>query len=188
LKEFSPPLTAAKSEMLALYLAKPWITYKEDPSEIAKMMHYGHTGDFIRILVNNVALSKAGKDSNATCVPGSDASSNLSDVAQGNYPLICSANPNCTKNSGCSRGGSSGKGTLSLRMLNGIINVMGNYGNSFTITSLTGGIHPGNTSHYDGVAVDIVPNTPNGNVNTWQSLRDSIKYSGGASTSKCEFI
>ncbi len=102
---------------------------------------------------------------------------NIADIAHGKQAAKCSANCQTKGSSGCVDNGTN----LSNKMLAAILAVGKTM--SFTITSVAGGPHAGDSKHYSGSAIDIVP------VN--QALLDAFVKAGafppnGNAASMCE--
>lgn len=131
------------------------------------------------ILNSNIRLSTS-----ADCGNSFYAKQNILDMANGNFPAVCS--PNCT----CIPGGTSGDVVVNPNILEGLIGLnnymqKNNIPGGFTITSLTTGRHSVNSSHYRGEGVDIVPGSKDPLI--WQRIRDYLKGFGGG-TAFCERI
>jgi len=118
---------------------------------------------------------------NATCGSISHAKGNLTDVSNGELPLVCS--PDCV----CKKGGTSGTVTLNLKMLKGLqFIVINSTVPKSVITSFTGGKHSTTSQHYQGNAADFSP--VNTSPDQWDKLLTSLRNpnAGEASLAKCE--
>lgn len=105
-----------------------------------------------------------GLSTNADCGAPNHAQGTISAIAGGKYPPVCSTT---CKTTGCPAGGTSGSTTVDPAILDDIL-ALKNAGFSFTVTSLTTGIHSSDGStHYQGIAADIVVS---GNAGTWQQV------------------
>ncbi|MFA6136230.1 MAG: pilin [Candidatus Paceibacterota bacterium] len=139
-----------------------------------------------RVIASGIAL-----DNRADCVPGSDARSVVNDVAQSKYPLVCSSG--CSVSGGCVAGGTSGTININTSLLNTIAELQeivsfgtGNPWLSARVTSLTGGKHKSDSKHYNGTAVDLVPNSSGGNLERgWRDIPMFLRNKG-ASYVQCE--
>ncbi len=112
----------------------------------------------------------------ATCGGNNNASQNLSDIANGNLPSVCSNSCNCLP------GGPSGDVTVNSQILGGLLDLnqwMKNNGvdEGFTITSLTTGRHSVTSDHYRGDAVDI--DLLSADPQEWQRVRQFLDDLGG---------
>jgi hypothetical protein len=104
---------------------------------------------------------------------------NLEDASAGRLPEVCGPSIPCT----CRPGGTSGKVTLSERLIDALTSLGRQFGNHIAFTSLTGGIHGANSGHYNGTAVDITYNS--GGAKQWNELLSQI-WSAGATRAVCE--
>jgi hypothetical protein len=132
-------------------------------------------------LATNPSLSGSG-----SCSPqgGTSPSGILNAVAQGELPYVCDWGSAGTKScSACKQGGSSEIKTLCPNLLAGLTGLQQIAGlPSFTVTSLTGGLHGADSAHYGGRAVDI---TVSGTLSDWQKVRDEMGKLGF--TAKLEY-
>ena len=121
-------------------------------------------------------LSKSGKlAGNGSCRDGSGKSvspiSNINEVKNGQSMTKCFH--------GCDKGGAC---TGKVNPSNSMLNINNSISNTYKITSIAGGSHAGNSAHYSGVAMDIVPSS--GNKSQWVALRDEFIAKGAAGHSK----
>ncbi len=71
---------------------------------------------------------------------------------------------------------------LNLNMLNALISMRSD-GLTYTITSLTTGSHSQGSAHYEGRAVDLIPQTPS--ANAYSNLENALRRKGGRNV-QCE--
>lgn len=123
------------------------------------------------------ALGLSSFSTNADCGNSFHARQNIQDIAAGKYPAVCS--PTCS----CVVGGPSGSVNVNPALLDGLTALRGR-GITFTVTSLTTGIHEPGSSHYSGNGVDFVIN--NNSPSVWIEARAFLNSLGG--TSICENV
>ncbi|MEX1064129.1 MAG: pilin [Candidatus Paceibacterota bacterium] len=119
--------------------------------------------------------SLIGLSTGATCGGNNHAKQNITDIADGKVPSVCS--PSCN----CLPGGPDGNVTVNPQILSGLLGLgqwmEDNNLGGVTITSLTTGRHSANSDHYrgDGVDIDLISANPA----DWQKVRQFLDDFGG---------
>ncbi len=142
-------------------------------------------------LIGYITNGKIAVSSYASCRSGSDPNTVLSDTMAGYYPLVCS--DGCSPTSGCEFGGVNHATALSSKLLYGLTyaasktgqNVNGFLIPKFTITSLTGGDHAPNSSHYKGIGADI---SVSGELSTWSGMAGYLLTLSEVQNAFCEYV
>lgn len=111
----------------------------------------------------------------ADCGNDFHASQNIQDIANAQYPAVCSSTCNCQP------GGPNENISVNWLILQGLKELYNKmtsaFGVGFTVTSLTTGRHSTNSSHYTGEAVDIILNSSNSS--DWQAASAFLDSLGG---------
>jgi hypothetical protein len=129
--------------------------------------------------LQNSGVSFSGTGECGGVTPGQ----NISDMAAGNYPRVCS----CDCPSTCPVGGSSGTVAVTLSLLTGLTHVRQG-GVNFQINSLTGDKHScstGGDPHYQGRAADVVPMPRTSDIQKWSTLFSALQSNGGSPHYEC---